>query len=78
MKPGPAVFLENRLLVCSGMSGTDPPESPVIRQIDELLTEAKSIRERFAAALRRIQERPFWPDRRHTLEPHHEPERRKW
>ena len=60
------------------MSGTDPPEKPILERLDELLEEAKSLREHFATALRRVQEHPFWPDRRHTLTPHHVPERRQW
>jgi len=45
-----------------------------LRHIDDLLDEARHLRERITAALRRDQQ-PFYPERRHHYEPH-EPDRR--
>jgi hypothetical protein len=47
-----------------------------LRYLDDLLTEARHLRERSAAALRRLDERPFFPERRDHYEPH-EPDRRR-
>ena len=46
-----------------------------LRHFDELLAEARILRERITAALSRERE-PFFPERRHYDEPH-TPERRK-
>ena len=46
-----------------------------LRHLDDLLAEARQLRERIAAALHRERE-PFYPERRFHYEPH-EPERRK-
>jgi hypothetical protein len=45
-----------------------------IRHLDELMAEARRLRERITAALRR-EEEPFFPERRYHYE-RHEPERR--
>ena len=45
-----------------------------LRHFDDLLDEARHLRERMAAAIRREQQ-PFYPERRQHYEPH-EPERR--
>lgn len=45
-----------------------------IRHLDELIAEARRLRERITAALRR-EEEPFFPERRYRYE-QHEPERR--
>jgi hypothetical protein len=45
-----------------------------IRRLDELMAEARHLRERITAALRR-EEEPFFPERRYHYE-QHEPERR--
>ena len=51
------------------------PFAETLRHIDDLMAEARRLRERITAALRREQE-PFFPDRRHRYEPH-EPDRRR-
>jgi hypothetical protein len=51
------------------------PFTETLRHIDDLMAEARLLRERIAAALRR-EEAPFFPERRHRYEPH-EPERRR-
>lgn len=45
-----------------------------IRHLDELMAEARRLRERITAALRR-EEEPFFPERRYHYE-QHKPERR--
>lgn len=47
-----------------------------LRHLDDLLAEARHLRERITAALHRERE-PFYPERRSHYEPH-EPERRKY
>jgi hypothetical protein len=59
--------------------GADPesgltPFAETLRHIDDLMAEARLLRERITAALRR-EEEPFFPERRHRYEPH-EPDRR--
>jgi len=51
------------------------PFAETLRHIDDLMTEARLLRERITTALRREQE-PFFPERRHRYEPH-EPDRRR-
>jgi len=51
------------------------PFAETLRHIDDLMAEARLLRERIAAALRR-EEAPFFPERRHRYEPH-EPDRRR-
>lgn len=51
------------------------PFAETLRHIDDLMAEARRLRERITAALRR-EEAPFFPERRHRYEPH-EPERRR-
>jgi hypothetical protein len=46
----------------------------LLRHVDELLAEAARLREQITAAMRK-DERPFWPDRRYSRQPH-DPERR--
>jgi hypothetical protein len=46
-----------------------------LRHLDDLLAEARHLRERITVALYRERE-PFYPERRSHYEPH-EPERRK-
>ena len=55
----------------SGMT----PFAETLRHIDDLMAEARLLRERITAALRR-EEAPFFPERRHRYEPH-EPDRRR-
>jgi len=47
-----------------------------LRHLEDLLTEARHLRERIAAALCLQDERPFFPERRDHYEPH-EPDRRR-
>jgi hypothetical protein len=51
------------------------PFADTLRHIDDLMAEARLLRERITAALRR-EEAPFFPERRHRYEPH-EPDRRR-
>ena len=51
------------------------PFAETLRHIDDLMAEARLLRERIAAALHR-EEAPFFPERRHRYEPH-EPDRRR-
>jgi hypothetical protein len=51
------------------------PFAETLRHIDDLMAEARLLRERITAALRR-EEAPFFPERRHRYEPH-EPDRRR-
>ena len=51
------------------------PFAETLRHIDDLMAEARVLRERITAALRR-EEAPFFPERRHRHEPH-EPDRRR-
>jgi hypothetical protein len=51
------------------------PFAETLRHIDDLMAEARLLRERITAALRR-EEEPFFPERRHRYEPH-EPDRRR-
>ena len=51
------------------------PFAETLRHIDDLMAEARLLRERITTALRREQE-PFFPERRHRYEPH-EPDRRR-
>lgn len=51
------------------------PFTETLRHIDDLMAEARLLRERITAALRR-EEAPFFPERRHRYEPH-EPDRRR-
>jgi hypothetical protein len=51
------------------------PFAETLRHIDDLMVEARLLRERITAALRR-EEAPFFPERRHRYEPH-EPDRRR-
>jgi hypothetical protein len=50
------------------------PIDEILRQFDDLVAEARHLRERIVAALRRERE-PFFPERRYHYEPH-EPDRR--
>ena len=51
------------------------PFAETLRHIDDLMAEARRLRDRITTALRR-EEAPFFPERRHRHEPH-EPERRR-
>jgi hypothetical protein len=51
------------------------PFAETLRHIDDLMAEARLLRERITAALQR-EEAPFFPERRHRYEPH-EPDRRR-
>ena len=51
------------------------PFAETLRHIDDLMAEARLLRERITTALRREQE-PFFPERRYRYEPH-EPDRRR-
>ena len=51
------------------------PFAETLRHIDDLMAEARLLRERITAALRR-EEAPFFPERRHRNEPY-EPDRRR-
>jgi hypothetical protein len=55
----------------SGMT----PFAETLRHLDDLMAEARLLRERITAALRK-EEEPFFPERRHRYEPH-EPDRRR-
>ena len=48
----------------------------MMRHLDELLAEAVRLREQITAAMRRNEERPFWPERRMRHE-RHDPDRRQ-
>jgi hypothetical protein len=50
------------------------PIDEILRQFDDLVAEARRLRERIVAALRHERE-PFFPERRYHYEPH-EPDRR--
>jgi len=56
------------------MDIVESPFSETLRRIDDLMAEARYLRERTIAALRRL-EAPLFPERRRRYEPH-EPERR--
>ena len=51
------------------------PFAATLRYLDDLMAEARLLRERITAALGR-EEAPFFPERRHRHEPH-EPDRRR-
>jgi hypothetical protein len=51
------------------------PFAETLRHIDDLMAEARLLRERITAALRK-EEAPFFPERRHRYEPR-EPDRRR-
>jgi hypothetical protein len=58
---------------------TSPPRDPfaeVLKQLDDLLTEAARLREEIGEAMRREHDRPFWPDRRREQQPR-TPDRRR-
>ena len=56
------------------MDTVESPFSETLRHIDDLMAEARYLRERITAALRRL-EAPLFPERRRRYE-RHEPERR--
>ena len=47
----------------------DPQVSSLLRQLDELLTEATRLRDRIDHAMTAQVESPFWPDRRRATPP---------
>lgn len=51
------------------------PFAETLRHIDDLMAEARRLREQITVALSR-EEAPFFPDRRHQHAPH-EPDRRR-
>jgi len=58
---------------------TGPPRDPfaeLLKQLDELLTEAARLREEIGTAMRRDHDQPFWPDRRRRQQPR-SPDRRQ-
>ena len=58
------------------VSGSEmTPFAETLRYLDDLMAEARLLRERITAALGR-EEAPFFPERRHRHEPH-EPDRRR-
>jgi hypothetical protein len=58
------------------MERVKSPVADPLKYLADLLTEAQYLRERIAAALRRQDERPFFPDRRDHYKPY-EPDRRR-
>ena len=75
--------LSKRSVTEKGLDGSPGPVSELattpfaetLRHIDDLMAEARLLRERITAALRR-EEAPFFPERRHRNEPY-EPDRRR-